>query len=121
MGSGPPGVPLLRIGGSKRGYERWLDDGGVSKARPCREGDQAAVHRWAIRISKARLTSEPRLQIHGHDYVHVLAWYIRQHKGFKAVTDDMVERALFASAESSQLMNETLFQSLLKRLRVHDH
>jgi hypothetical protein len=72
----------------------------------------------AITESRGQLTTEPRIQIHGHDFVRFLAWYIRQHKGFKSVRDDVVERALFASAESSQLMSERLFQSLLKWLQA---
>jgi hypothetical protein len=71
----------------------------------------------AVSVSRQRLTSDPRVQIHGHDFVNLLAWYVRQHKGFKSVRRDVVERALFATAESSQLMKERLFQSLVKRLR----
>jgi len=72
----------------------------------------------SMRMSKELLTSDPRLQIHGHDFIGFLTWYIRQHKGFKWVRDDMVERALFASAEASRLTKEGLFLALSERLRT---
>jgi len=70
-----------------------------------------------IRKAKGQLKTDPRFQIHGHDFVRFLAWYVGQHKGFKPIRGDIIERGLFASAESSEHANENLFQALMKRLR----
>ncbi|MFZ3210020.1 MAG: hypothetical protein WA188_00755 [Terriglobales bacterium] len=64
-----------------------------------------------------RLTSDPRNQIQGHDFLNLLSWYIAQHKGFSRLQEEMLQRPLFtAAAESARLRAEPLFEALLSRL-----
>jgi len=70
-----------------------------------------------IEKCKGQLTADPRFQIHGHDFVDALTWYMKQHNGFGHLRKDTVERALFASLESGLLRDEPFFKKLVSRLQ----
>lgn len=63
------------------------------------------------------LRADTRFQIHGHDFVLLLAWYIRR----KGITDQRsdsknVLHYLVMSADYQKLSQETMFQGLVSRL-----
>ncbi len=64
---------------------------------------------------RGRLTGEPRTHIHGHDFLAMLAWYVRKHKTYN-VSQGVFERTILACAEFHVLRAETLFTTLLNRL-----
>jgi hypothetical protein len=64
---------------------------------------------------KIELSAEPRFQIHGHDFIELLTWYIKRHNGFGHVRKDVVEKALYSSLEARSLAQEELFKNILKR------
>ena len=66
---------------------------------------------------RKRMGDDPRLQIHGHDFVDVLFWYIRKHKGSSSIKKNIIERSLFTCTDSSQLGKEQMFKTLLKRVQ----
>jgi len=61
------------------------------------------------------LTGDPRRHIHGHDFLSLLSWYIRQHKS-QAPPEPVVARSILACADSSTLRNEAMFSQLLARV-----
>jgi hypothetical protein len=63
------------------------------------------------------LQADPRYQMHGHDFVAVLAWYIRN-KGVPGehTTPENVQTALALSMNYAALKGESLFGRLLERL-----
>jgi hypothetical protein len=69
-------------------------------------------------IEKCRLllTKESRKQVQGHDFVGLLAWYIRAH-GKSKITQDLLERSLPACSECAWISEQPMFEELLKRLR----
>ena len=69
-----------------------------------------------VEVGRRLLTHDPRKQIHGHDFVALLAWYIRSH-GKSKITQDLFERSLPACAECAWISEQGMFQSLLKRIR----
>jgi hypothetical protein len=67
---------------------------------------------------RANLSTDMRLQIHGHDFTRLFAWYIgRIRPSLRQAFDQFaVERALLLSLEREQLRSEELFRGLLRRL-----
>ncbi len=63
-----------------------------------------------------RLKSDPRYQIHGHDFSRFVSWFIRQHNGFKAIHPTTIPSSLTACIECTWLKTESLFVELLKRI-----
>jgi len=68
---------------------------------------------------RAQLSEDPRHQIHGHDFIHVLSWYIRQ----RGVTGDRarspnIQISLALSVNYEELAREPMFATLLQRLRA---
>ena len=63
------------------------------------------------------LQADPRYQMHGHDFVAVLAWYIRN-KGVygERTRPESVQTALALSINYPDLKRENLFNQLLQRL-----
>jgi hypothetical protein len=66
---------------------------------------------------KAKFKGDVRNFIHGHDLLHLLAWYIRQHKGHN-LSRETVERSFFSCAESNSLGEHMMFRQLLERTRA---
>lgn len=64
---------------------------------------------------EAALSGDPRDSIHGHDFVNLLAWYVREHKNYKDVTDDAIERSIPGIVELADFDKEGMFQELLSR------
>ncbi len=64
---------------------------------------------------RGRLTGDPRTHIHGHDFLAMLAWYVRKHKAYNA-SEGVFERTILACAEFQVLRAESLFATLLNRL-----
>lgn len=71
-----------------------------------------------LREAQTRLGTTGRHSVHGHDFVDMLYWYIRQHKGFKAIGKDTIERAIFGCVEYSDLTGEAMWRQLLERVRA---
>jgi hypothetical protein len=70
---------------------------------------------YGIRLNQ--LGPELRNQIQGHDFMELLSWYIRQHRGFAKQRDaDALQREVFMCFEISQLQREKLFQRILERV-----
>jgi hypothetical protein len=67
-----------------------------------------------IEICRRRLTADPRDQIHGHDFVALLAWYVRAH-GKHRINRETVENSLPACTESDWLSEAEMFKTLLAR------
>jgi len=80
--------------------------------------DKVGQARIATEISDMDKSEVPEIRhvIHGHDMIDLLTWYIRQHKGFKKITREIVDRALFGCLEVAALNREKMFQMLLARL-----
>lgn len=79
-----------------------------------RLADRAAFAQ-AVREGRAKMNGDPRHYINGHDFVHLLVWYVRSRRGFGGVHPQAIERSLFACAESAALSAHGLFRSLLER------
>jgi len=66
---------------------------------------------------RLKLSSDPRCQIHGHDFIKLLVWYLAKHRvDSKLANSKFVERSLFGCIDIKQLTNEKLFQTLLARV-----
>jgi hypothetical protein len=66
---------------------------------------------------RPQLTDDPRYQMHGHDFIQLLAWYMHKQGAPKAlVNPTVVERSLFGCVEVEQLANERLFKLLMDRV-----
>jgi len=77
-----------------------------------RQGEfRSVVDTW-----RSKLTNESRCQMHGHDFISLLAWYIAKHGvNSKLARPEIVERTLFSCIELKQIADERLFQSLAAR------
>lgn len=71
----------------------------------------------AVKRCRARLAADRRQNIHGHDFVVLLSWYIREHRGFRRITRPAIETSLFTSVELRQLAEQGMFRQLLRRAR----
>jgi hypothetical protein len=69
-----------------------------------------------IEKHRCQLSGDPRNQIHGHDFTLLLAWYTRNH-GKSGINQNFVERTLPGCREFASLMEETLFSTLVGRVR----
>jgi hypothetical protein len=67
---------------------------------------------------RGQLKPEVRLQIHGHDFIDTLAWYIRQHAGFGHINPATFGGVLLGFVDAAALAREPLFRELLRRLRA---
>jgi hypothetical protein len=69
---------------------------------------------------RPNLRADARLQIQGHDFIELFAWYIGKHRPALRQTFDAktVERALFTSVEHHELAQEGLFRRLNARLEA---
>lgn len=65
---------------------------------------------------RALLLQDPRQQMHGHDFLEVLAWYIRKTCSMQHYNEASLKSALMASLESSKLISENLFVNILRRV-----
>ena len=61
------------------------------------------------------LTGDPRHHIHGHDFLHILSWYVGQHKG-QALSEAAMSRSMLACADSNALQKEHMFSQVLIRV-----
>ena len=58
-----------------------------------------------------------RCHLHGHDFVNLLAWYVRRHGVARKLADsEVVGRALFLCIETEDLAGERMFSQLMNRL-----
>jgi hypothetical protein len=60
------------------------------------------------------LTGDVRKRVNGHDFLNVLAWYVRHHKG-QSVPKGF-DRSLVACVDFSTLRSNPLFEKLLERV-----
>ena len=59
---------------------------------------------------------DPRQQMHGHDFLELLAWYIRKTYSMQHFSEVSLKSALMASLEASKLASEILFVNMLRRV-----
>lgn len=78
---------------------------------------ERTVFMEAVRESRKRADGDARHYINGHDFVSLLIWYVRQHKGFGGVHPQTIWRSLFSCADSAALSEQVLFGSILRRVR----
>jgi hypothetical protein len=65
---------------------------------------------------KRRLLADARLQIRGHDFIEVLAWYLcKSFKSCKDLTPNHLKGLLMVQLAAEDLESEELFKALLKR------
>ena len=66
---------------------------------------------------REKLTTDIRNQSHGHDFVEVICWFVRE-KGIAGILANpkIVGRVLAVSLDPDQLSNTCLFQSLVQRV-----
>jgi hypothetical protein len=76
----------------------------------------AQLEQFTFQIEACRqlLTPDRRNQMHGHDFVALLAWYVRSH-GKRRVSREIIERSLPACTESAWLSDHEMFKELLRR------
>jgi len=87
---------------------RYLNNGGKLHQRKTFE---STVARY-----KARLSENPRMQIHGHDFVNLLLLYISKiKKPQRAVDPNYFARSLFGVLEIRHVEEKPLFAELLRR------
>lgn len=67
--------------------------------------------------SRRLLAGDARQYIHGHDFINMLSWYLRQHKGCSSISPELVERSLYACAEYIDVSDEPMFRALLERVK----
>lgn len=70
-----------------------------------------------IEERRKQLKQDPRLQIHGHDFVGTLCWYIRRHAGYGHLNPATLAEILLGFVDAAALADEPLFRELLRRLR----
>ena len=69
----------------------------------------AAVEEW-----KRRRNADSRQQIHGHDFVVMLEWYLRRYKSSLPFSNEEgLRRSLYACAELADLAEMPLFRRLV--------
>ena len=69
---------------------------------------------------RPRLKKECRCQMHGHDFIELLAWFISKHGIERNLYDtDVVCRSLYGCVEIDDLKSGMLFSNLLSRVEVH--
>lgn len=68
-------------------------------------------------VARCRLLKKdnPRFQINGHDFIHLLAWFIRQHRGARKLDGERLGELLMASIEFGDIRIENLFSQLVAR------
>jgi len=73
----------------------------------------------AINSHRLQLSTDARRQIHGHDFVEILCWYLRQ-KGMSSefANAKILGRVLAVSVSSDQLEETNLFRCLAERIIV---
>lgn len=69
-----------------------------------------------VKEGRKQLSSDARGQIHGHDFCELLAWFIRQHTGFKTIHSTTIITSVMACLECSWLSKNDMFSELLVRL-----
>ncbi len=73
---------------------------------------------YTVNSWRPKLTSNPRHQMHGHDFIELLAWYLAKHGvNSKLSHSKFVERSLFGCIKIKLLANETLFKRLINRVQ----
>ncbi len=76
------------------------------------------VDELRVRVEELRplLPQDPARATNGHDFREALAWYIRQHDGFRTLNAQTIAHTLFAVIELQHLEKQRLFQELIARL-----
>lgn len=72
-----------------------------------------------VETLRRKLLPEPRCQIHGHDFIKLLCWFIKDYINNPYLCRlDVVSRSLSLCVSHEDLAKENLFQQLLKRVRT---
>ncbi len=66
--------------------------------------------------NRSLLTSDPRIQVQGHDFFDLITWYVRRFAGFGGTKSESIKNSLFAAVEVENLKKYNLFRSLVKRV-----
>lgn len=68
-----------------------------------------------FRQESGRLTGDARFFVHGHDFAHLLGWYLRQVVPRSRCSEDEARRSIMLSVEFADLRAEFLFQQIEAR------
>lgn len=71
----------------------------------------------ALETNRGRLKADSRCQVHGHDFLALLAWYVRHH-GKSGFDERTLGRSFPLCVELNVLKEERLFQVLLERIKT---
>lgn len=63
-----------------------------------------------------RPCTDPRLRIHGHDFLRALAWFLRKVEKCDSPDDSRVRQLLYLATGTADLAEHTMFRALLARL-----
>jgi len=76
------------------------------------------VGQFEARLTLIRSKSYPdvRQTIRGHDFIRLLAWYLRKKEKRTYLTDDSVRQMLYLRLSTEDLSKESMFSSLLTRI-----
>ena len=74
--------------------------------------------RAAYDLLRAGLQRDPRLSINGHDFVTLLAWYLRKHckKANPLIDPKVLQQLLFAYVDPIRVSGEPFFRALVLRV-----
>lgn len=62
---------------------------------------------------KSKLHEDTRMNIRGHDFIHLFHSYVKEHKSKAKLTEEMFDRALQNSINYHELRKEKLFEQLI--------
>lgn len=76
------------------------------------------LERFEARLKEIRsiVCSDVRRKIRGHDFVKLLAWYLRKYEKCTHLNDDAVRQMLYVGAKPEDLAKEPMFSALVTRL-----
>jgi len=71
-----------------------------------------------IELWRKKLKEERRCQIHGHDFMELMSWYISKHGVDKKLcNEEVIKRGLFTCLEIEHLESQPLFEQLVSRVK----
>jgi len=74
-----------------------------------------------IKSCQSRLANDHLHCMHGHDYIHLLAWYLAHHHVDRKLCDsEVIGRTLLGLLEFNQLVDLPLFKQLITRVSKAD-
>lgn len=81
------------------------------------QSDNEEDFRNKMELLKGKLPVDSRLKMHGHDYVTLVSWYLKELRKEQSIYNPKaVERALWTSIEYEDIVKEAFARSLLARV-----